>query len=89
MAGLQKTQFESNLRNLRNLRKHQRKAKAKSNAAAAAVTATVILTLAFTYCYWAGRDAHERMDAPIVEWDEDSKEPGPTTWNATVSDHLY
>ncbi|KAK4893644.1 hypothetical protein LTR27_008113 [Elasticomyces elasticus] len=86
MAGLHKTQFESNLPNLR---KHQRKAKAKSNATAAAVVATVILTLAPTYCYWAGHDADKRMAAPIVEWDEDSKEPGPTVWNATVSNHLF
>ncbi|KAK3620286.1 hypothetical protein LTR56_023500 [Elasticomyces elasticus] len=86
MAGLHKTQFESHLLNLR---KHQRKAKAKSNATAAAVIATVILTLALTYCYWAGHDADKRMAAPIVEWNENSTESGPTVWNATVSDHLF
>ncbi|KAK5686630.1 hypothetical protein LTS10_002752 [Elasticomyces elasticus] len=74
MAGSRKTPFESNLPNLR---KHQRKAKAKSNATAAAVLAT------------AGHDADKRMDAPTVEWDENTTEPGPTAWNATVSDHLF
>ncbi|KAK5737217.1 hypothetical protein LTR17_006827 [Elasticomyces elasticus] len=86
MAGLHKTPFESNLPILR---KYQRKAKAKSHATAAAVAATIVLTLAFAYCYRAGHDADKRMDAPIVEWDENTTEPGPTVWNATVSDHLF
>ncbi|KAK5699568.1 hypothetical protein LTR97_005696 [Elasticomyces elasticus] len=86
MADMLKTHSESNPPILR---KHQRKAKAQVNATAAAVFATVILALAFTYCYWAGHKADQRMDAPTVEWDENTTEPGPTVWNATVSDHLF
>ncbi|KAK3645682.1 hypothetical protein LTR56_003717 [Elasticomyces elasticus] len=86
MADMLKTHSEPNPPILR---KHQRKAKALSNATAATVVAIIILTIASTYCYWAGHAADKRMEAPIVEWDESTTEPGPTVWNVTASDRPF